>query len=115
MNQTARLPTMSEGPSSESPGALAADLASEAPLYQRCLRQIAGEIESGRLSPGTRLQSERALAVSLGFSRLTVRRSLQELARQGLIEPAGNRGWQVPDTPFSEPPNTLLSFTELAR
>jgi DNA-binding GntR family transcriptional regulator len=105
--------TMSEGPSSRS--VLAADLAGEAPLYQQCLRQIADEIRSGRLSPGTRLQSERALAVSLGYTRLTVRRSLHELARQGLIEPAGTRGWQVRDTPFSEPPNTLMSFTELAR
>jgi GntR family transcriptional regulator len=106
---------MSEGASSGSAGALAADLAREAPLYQRCLGQIADEITSGRLSPGTRLRSERALAASLGYTRLTVRRSLHELARLGLIDPAGTRGWQVRDSPFSEPPNTLMSFTELAR
>lgn len=94
--------------------ALSVDIVGNAPLYQQCLRTVADEIRSGRLPTGARLQSERALAASLGFTRLTVRRSLQELARQGLIEPAGARGWLVRGTPFSEPANTLMSFTELA-
>lgn len=84
-----------------------------APLYERCAGALRREIAS--LSAGTRLASERLLAEHVGFTRLTVRRALQFLAESGVIGPAASRGWRVRGGPLSEPPNTLMGFTEMAR
>jgi DNA-binding GntR family transcriptional regulator len=84
-------------------------------LYESCADALSREITQGALKPGQRLASERALAESLGFTRLTVRRALQELAERGLLEPDERRGWQVCGGPVSEPLNALMGFTQMAR
>ena len=83
------------------------------PLYLRVYRLIADEIASGSLGPGDRLPSERELTERLGVSRATVRRALGELAMDGLVEASAGRGSFVSTGPLVEPPNALLSFTEL--
>jgi GntR family transcriptional regulator len=84
-------------------------------LYETCADVLSREIAQGGLKPGQRLASERALADKLGFTRLTVRRALQELAERGLLEPDERRGWQVAGGPVSEPLNALMGFTQMAR
>jgi DNA-binding GntR family transcriptional regulator len=83
------------------------------PLYLRVYRLIADEIASGTLGPGDRLPSERELTGRLGVSRATVRRALEELATDGLVTASASRGSFVASGPLDEPPNALLSFTEL--
>jgi GntR family transcriptional regulator len=85
------------------------------PLYLRVYRLIADEIASGSLGPGDRLPSERELTERLGVSRATVRRALGELATDGLVEASAGRGSFVSTGPLVEPPNALLSFTELGQ
>jgi GntR family transcriptional regulator len=84
-------------------------------LYETCADALARAIADGGLKPGQRLASERALAQTLGFTRLTVRRALQELAERGQLEPDERRGWQVAGGPVSEPLNALMGFTQMAR
>jgi len=84
------------------------------PLYHRVYRQIAREIESGALQPGDRLPSERWLCDELGVSRATVRRAVEELMTDGLVEGRG-RGSFVTGDALIEPPNTLMSLSELGR
>lgn len=84
-------------------------------LYESCADALTKEISQGALKPGQRLASERALAEALGFTRLTVRRALMELANRGLLEPDERRGWQVRGGPVSEPLNALMGFTQMAR
>ena len=84
------------------------------PLYHRVYRQIAEEIESGGLNPGDRLPSERWLCDELGVSRATVRRALEELVADGLVETRG-RGSFVAGEALAEPPNALMSLSELGR
>ena len=84
------------------------------PLYHRVYREIAQEIESGALRPGDRLPSERWLCEELGVSRATVRRALEELVSDGMVETRG-RGSFVADGALAEPPNTLIGLAELAR
>ena len=62
----------------------------------------------------TALPSERWFCDELGVSRATVRRAIEELAADGLVEPRG-RGTVVSGAPFVEPPNTLVSLSELGR
>lgn len=81
--------------------------------YQRVQEELAEEIERGRRLPGSRLPPERALAEHFGVSRVTLRRALEELARAGVIARAGT-GWAVVSTAIGEPPNVLMSFSEMA-
>lgn len=53
----------------------------------RCVYlSLRGEISNGALAPGTRLAGESKLAAAFDVSRVTVRRALDALAADGLIE-----------------------------
>lgn len=83
-----------------------------APRYVSVAHVLAGQIMSGQLTD--RLEPERSLSERFGVSRVTIRRALGLLAEEGLLTPAWGSGWFVADRPLSEPPNTLVNFTELA-
>lgn len=82
--------------------------------YQRVRQALADEIGRGRRPPGSQLPPERALAEHFGVSRVTLRRALAELERTGVVSRAGGRGWAVAGPPIGEPPNALMSFSEMA-
>src|SRR5262245_43214430 len=88
---------------------------STASLYETCATALNREIETGVLRPGQRLPSERSLGDALGFTRLTVRRALPDLARRGLLEPDERRGWQVRSGRVSDSLSTLMGFTQMAQ
>jgi GntR family transcriptional regulator len=56
-----------------------------APLYSRVHAAIRDAIREGRLAAGALLPSEKELEAAHGVSRITVRRALDELEREGLI------------------------------
>jgi DNA-binding GntR family transcriptional regulator len=62
------------------------------PAWAQIEAQLAERIEGGELRAGERLPPERALAKSLGVSRMTVRQALGSLARRGLVERRVGRG-----------------------
>jgi GntR family transcriptional regulator len=74
------------------------------PAWAQIEAQLAERIESGGLPPGERLPPERALAHTLGVSRMTVRQALDALARRGLLERGVGRGTFVraPARDFTE-------------
>jgi GntR family transcriptional regulator len=82
------------------------------PLYERVMRQIADEFLAPPAS-GKLLPAERELAQRLGVSRVTLRRALAQLEADGLVASSPGRGWYPTSDRLAEPPNTLLSFTEL--
>ena len=55
------------------------------PLHTAIAEHLAEEIATGRLSVGTQLPPERALAGALAVSRMTVRQALGELERDGVL------------------------------
>lgn len=77
------------------------------PLYDKVYRDLRDDIEGGRLRPGELLPSERALGERWRVSRITVRRALQQLSEEGLVE-----GRRVAS--LSESLNRLVSFSEMA-
>lgn len=81
--------------------------------YQRVQESLAEEIERGRRAPGSRLPPERALAEHFGVSRVTLRRALAELERSGVVTRTST-GWAVATARIGEPPNALMSFSEMA-
>jgi GntR family transcriptional regulator len=81
--------------------------------YKRVEDSLAEEISRGRRSPGSRLPPERALAEHFGVSRVTLRRALGELEGAGIVARHPG-GWVVAGSPTGEPPNALMSFSEMA-
>ncbi|HEX5076184.1 MAG TPA: PLP-dependent aminotransferase family protein [Gemmatimonadaceae bacterium] len=66
-----------------------------APLYIAIADAIAADAEAGRLSPGTRLPTHRALAATLGVDVTTVSRAYAEAHRRGLVVGHVGRGTYV--------------------
>ena len=65
------------------------------PLYLQLKTGIAGLVQNGLLTPGTRLPSTRELSVSLGVNRNTVIAAYQELEVEGLVTSHVGRGTSV--------------------
>lgn len=82
--------------------------------YERIVEQVEEAIESGTLSPGQRLPSERDLMAQFSVSRSTVREALRVLQARGLVRsrPGDPHGAEV--LPFS-PAALHKSMTTLAR
>lgn len=83
--------------------------------YRRVQESLADEIRRGGRPPGSLLPPERGLAEHFGVSRVTLRRALTELESSGLIARISPRGWAVAGSRIGEPPNVLMSFSEMAR
>jgi GntR family transcriptional regulator len=65
------------------------------PLYRRVYHALHEEILAEKWPPGTMLPNEPALAQQFSVSRVTIRRSLAELEREGLIERRRGHGTTV--------------------
>jgi GntR family transcriptional regulator len=80
------------------------------PAYKRIQGMIQKRIESGQLSPGEAVDSERELAKIHRVSLMTARHALAELEREGLVQRRRGAGT------FVAPPkihfNKLMSFSE---
>ncbi len=68
------------------------DRSSSLPLYRQIVEQVRDQVETARLAPGTRLPTVRALAESLGLTRLTVHSAFNELQALGIVESFVGRG-----------------------
>lgn len=77
---------------------IALDATSTAPPYEQIRAQFAEQIRNGRLVPGTRLPTVRALATDLGLAVNTVARVYRELETAGLVVTRGRAGTVVSDT-----------------
>ncbi|WP_283775759.1 GntR family transcriptional regulator [Rhizomonospora bruguierae] len=71
------------------------DRFSPVPLYFQVATGLERLIESGRLPPGSRLDTEVTLADGLGLSRPTLRQAIQHLVDKGLVVRKRGVGTQV--------------------
>jgi DNA-binding LacI/PurR family transcriptional regulator len=65
------------------------------PKYRQILQDLREEIESGRLKPGDKLQTEAELGKLYQASRITVARAVNELMQQGLVSRRAGSGTHV--------------------
>jgi GntR family transcriptional regulator len=65
------------------------------PLYQQIFLALRDEILSGQRAHGTTLPTEHELVARYGISRITARRSLDELANNALVERKRRTGTRV--------------------
>lgn len=84
------------------------------PLYLQLAQWLRGYIESGELDVGTALPPERRVMAETALSRVTVRKALDVLVREGLVEQRRGSGTFIAARmPHIEQPlERLSSFTE---
>jgi DNA-binding transcriptional regulator YhcF (GntR family) len=71
------------------------DATASEPPYEQIRAQVAEQVASGDLPPGTRLPTVRALAESLGVATNTVARAYRELEHAGVVSTRGRAGTVV--------------------
>ena len=81
------------------------------PLYRQLAFTIRELIEVGSLRGGEALPSERDMVKATGLSRITVRKAIEELLRDGLITKQHGVGTFV-SPQIDQPLSVLLGFTE---
>lgn len=81
------------------------------PLYIQIAEGLLEKIESGALIPGERLPPERELSQMLGVNRMTLRRSLQRLELQGLLDRRQGAGTYVAAPKIERQADELVSFS----
>ena len=84
------------------------------PLYEALYRCIRGDILSGRLLPGQKLPSKRALAENLEVSKITVESAYNQLLFEGYIRSQEKVGYFVEAVERSAPAATAAPATETA-
>lgn len=73
------------------------------PLYHQLYALLKSKIECGELAQGSLLPSELELAERFAVSRITSKRALNELGRDGLVERRAGRGTHVRLRPPANP------------
>lgn len=82
----------------------------DAPIYRQLAEQLSAEIREG-YKPGDLLPSEGSLTVRFGVNRLTLRRAMEELVNNGLIERKRGVGAYVLDGAIDYPLQNRTRFT----
>ena len=75
------------------------ELDGEGPSYVQVARAIKGAILAGRVAPGARLPTTRALAYEIGMSRITVLTAYEQLRAEGIIHSRVGSGSYVSHLP----------------
>jgi GntR family transcriptional regulator len=83
-----------------------------APLYAQVEDVLAIRISNGELPVGTQLPSEKELIREFGVSRTTIRMTIQNLVRQGLIDIRRGRGTFVTSPRMVQEITELTGFVE---
>ncbi|MFI6705375.1 GntR family transcriptional regulator [Nonomuraea sp. NPDC050478] len=84
------------------------DFSDPRPAYLQIADDLRREVTEGQLKVGERLPARRQLAQRYSVAVETIRRALDELARDGLISTQSTRGTYVVKTPDQlEPPAEL--------
>lgn len=82
------------------------------PLYYQLYKQLKKRILNAELKPGDALHSEFEFCKEYSISRLTVRKALEELSREGLITRSRGRGTFVAQSKQEENLTELKGFTD---
>ncbi|MCK8624997.1 GntR family transcriptional regulator [Apilactobacillus xinyiensis] len=83
------------------------------PIYIKIHNSIRKKVENGEWNVGSRLPSERKLAVKFGVSRMTLRQAIQTLVDEGILEQRVGSGTFVSNQKVQEKMSGITSFTDI--
>ncbi len=86
------------------------DFSCDVPIYQQIRNQIVVAIASGRLSPGDKLPTIRALAEETGINMMTVSKAYQLLKSEGYITTGRRDGAAVRVPAAGAAPETVAGL-----
>ena len=84
------------------------------PLYQQLIVKIRDKIRSGEYKPGDKIPTEKDLSLIYNVSRITVRRTIEELCNQGYLSKCQGKGTfvEAPKIYRKIEQDNNMSFTE---
>jgi len=82
------------------------------PLFTRIQEYIADLILTGKLTPETKIQSEREFSEDLGVSRMTVRKAITELVNEGLLERKHGSGTYVAKPKITYDASEMVNYVQ---
>lgn len=88
---------------------------SSEPLFLQIQNDIASKVESGAYDAGKKLPNELQLAEQYGVGRITVRRAISELSRDGVLVKKQGKGTFVRERRIFRKIEHTMSFTESCR
>jgi GntR family transcriptional regulator len=88
------------------------DSSSALPLYAQVETILAADIASGAYPPGSRLPNETELVEKYAVSRTTIRQTIQNLIRRGLVEIRRGKGTFVLEPKITQELTELSGFVE---
>ena len=88
---------------------------SASPLYRQLMERLRGDIAAGIYPAHSRIPSEQALCETYGVSRVTVRKALSELTREGLLQPQQGKGTFVSGPKLYNDLRDVNSFHDACR
>ena len=91
------------------------DTESSSPLYKQLIRKLRGDIMSGIYAAHSRIPSEQELCDTYQVSRVTVRKALAELTREGLLERRQGKGTFVSTPRIHKDLRDVNSFHAVCR
>lgn len=80
------------------------------PLYAQLKEQIIAAIRNGEFQPGDQLPSQRNLIQKYNMSHMTVRRALDELKNEGIINAIPGKGFYVAEETHPAEIGSLMGF-----
>lgn len=89
------------------------DTESSVPLYKQLMDIIKRDISNGIYKHGQKIPSEVEFQESYNISRITIRKALQELTDEKILERRRGKGTYVADVKLERSISTLMSFTEV--
>jgi GntR family transcriptional regulator len=92
------------------PARLAVDAADPTPLYLQLADRLRGLIDDGSVAVGGALPSERDIGIAAGISRVTVRKAIEALLREGLLSRRPGSGTYVARR-IEQPASLLAGFS----
>ncbi len=76
--------------------------------YNILISELKKKIFAGEFNPEGKLPTERQLAETFGYSRITIRSAMQQLKEEGIIEQTRRRGTFVCDKPHIPAPKPVI-------
>lgn len=85
------------------------------PLYVQLMQKIKNSISTGELKTGSRIQPEQELCSVYGVSRITVRKAITELEKEGILEKKQGKGTFVTVPAIHRKLHAVNSFHDTCR
>jgi GntR family transcriptional regulator len=85
---------------------------SERPLYKQLMQRLRNDITAGVYPAGERIPGEQALCGVYGVSRVTVRKALEEIVREGLLVRRQGKGTFVAQEKIKRDLGRITSFSD---